>query len=456
MSFNKKKVLVVGLGRSGLSAARWLSNTGAEVTINDIKPLAEIDDVLVTECLDLGIHLETGGHKTKTFINTDMIILSPGIPLDIEPLQAARQNDIPVMGEMALALGLIDIPVVAVTGTNGKSTVVTLIGAMLRAAGANVFVGGNIGTPLTDYLADEQEADYAVLEVSSFQLDTMERFTPDVSLLLNISPDHLDRYVDYDAYVHSKLKICRDQGVGQYAVLNDDDDQLTHFTHPGKVSVWRYGFGKKENRHAYIEKGKLVVKLPERETHLFDLERFSLSGKHNIENLMGAVLAAHALQQETQAVQYTIDHFQGLAHRMEKIGQVKGIDFIDDSKATNVDAAIRSITSFNSPVILIAGGRHKGADYAPLVRAAKGKVKKAILIGEAKSLIAEACVGHIPFEFADNMDDAVSKAFSGAEADNMILLAPACSSFDMFTDYADRGNRFKGAMEKISHGESFF
>ena len=206
MSFNKKKVLVVGLGRSGLSAARWLSNTGAEVTINDIKPLAEIDDVLVTECLDLGIHLETGGHKTKTFINTDMIILSPGIPLDIEPLQAARQNDIPVMGEMALALGLIDIPVVAVTGTNGKSTVVTLIGAMLRAAGANVFVGGNIGTPLTDYLADEQEADYAVLEVSSFQLDTMERFTPDVSLLLNISPDHLDRYVDYDAYVHSKYE----------------------------------------------------------------------------------------------------------------------------------------------------------------------------------------------------------------------------------------------------------
>ncbi|MBW1888748.1 MAG: UDP-N-acetylmuramoyl-L-alanine--D-glutamate ligase [Deltaproteobacteria bacterium] len=214
MELIKKRVLVVGLGRSGLSAARWLSREGAEVTISDIKMEADLDDELLNKTSELGIKLETGSHRKETFLNSDMIILSPGVPHDIDPLKAATETGIPVMGEMELAARLIRVPIVAVTGTNGKSTTTALVGCMLKRAGLRTFVGGNIGIPLMDYMVDDWEADFAVVEVSSFQLDTMNSFCPAVSLLLNISPDHLDRYSDYEAYVQSKLKIFQKSGFG--------------------------------------------------------------------------------------------------------------------------------------------------------------------------------------------------------------------------------------------------
>jgi len=432
MEFANKTVLVVGFGSSGLSTARWLSRQGSEVTIGDVKAEAELNQALLNESRELGIKLEAGGHREETFLNSDMIIVSPGVPLDIGPLKAARETGIPVLGEMALAVQLVDTPLVAVTGTNGKTTAVSLLGAMIKGSGARVFVGGNIGTPLMDYASTAQDMDYAVVEVSSFQLDSMERFCPEVALLLNLSPDHLDRYPDYDAYVQSKLRIFRDQGPGQSAVLNDDDERLAQFRPEGPESVLRYGIEKRDNLQAYMEGNRFVACLPGKESHDFDIRRFGPPGTHNLENLMGVVLAGLALDLSANTIQDTINNFKGLPHRTELVGSVGGVDFINDSKATNVDAAARSIASFNRPLILIAGGRHKGGDYSPLVTASKEKVKKVILLGEAKDLIAKSFEGIIPFTLAEDMEDAVSQAFSSAESNDVVLLAPACSSFDMF------------------------
>lgn len=453
MELSHKKVLVVGLGKSGLSAARYLSKEGAMVTVSDLKEEAELDRALLHEALQLGIDLETGRHRQQTFLNADMIIVSPGVPMDIGPLRAASKAGIPILGEMELAVRLMHTPLLAVTGTNGKSTATALLGSLLQSAGLKVFVGGNIGTPLTDYVAGAWRADYAVVEVSSFQLDTMENFSPMVALLLNISPDHLDRYPDYDTYVQSKLKIFRNQGPGQYAILNDDDAVLSRFEPPSGVTILRYGWEKKVNRHAFMEERLLKAHLPSEKEASFGMERFKLPGRHNRENLMGVVLMGLALGIEPKVIQVAIEQFQGLPNRLEHVGTIRGVDFYNDSKATNVDAALRSVTTFDRPILLIAGGRHKGADYSPLVRASKGKVRKGIFLGEAKHLLAESFDGVIPFTLAEDMRDALFQAFSYAEPNDVVLLAPACSSFDMFMDYAHRGRVFREEVERLDHGK---
>ncbi len=452
MAFFKKKVLVIGLGKSGLSVSRWLSGEGAKVTVSDMKEKEALNKDLVNEILKLGVTLETGGHKRGTFLNSDMIVVSPGVPLDLEALATSREKGIPVLGEMELAGRHIDIPIVAITGTNGKSTTTSLMGDMLKNAGFRVFVGGNIGIPLMDYVTGDMNADFAVVEVSSFQLDTMEKFCPAVSLLLNISPDHLDRYSKYEAYVQSKLKIFKNQGPGQYAVLNDDDEILSQFEPSGGLSTLRYGIQKKNNRQAFIDGERLIAFMPGTAPHDFDLERYRLPGRHNLENLMAGVLAGLALKIEPHIIQKTIEGFKGLSHRLELVRRIGGVAFYNDSKATNVDAALSSINSFDRTVILIAGGRHKGGDYLPLVNAARGRVRKAILMGEARNILAESFKDVIPFTLAESMTDAVSQAFSSAETDDVVLLAPACSSFDMFTDYGQRGTVFREAVESLHNG----
>jgi len=452
LRLKNKQVLVVGLGQSGLSAVRYLVREGARVTVSDVKKEADLEPGVVKKMRSMGVTLETGGHTMNTFIRSERIIVSPGVPMDLAPLVAAKEKGIPVTGEMDLAVQIMNTPIVAVTGTNGKSTVTAFLGALLQNAGHEVFVGGNLGTPLIDYAAAGSKADVAVVEVSSFQLDTMEGFSPLVALLLNISPDHLDRYPNYEAYVQSKLKIFKNQSAGDFAILNDDDDVLSSFAPPKDVSVLRYGLKKKDLRQAFVEGKGIRAGLPGKESHVFNLQKCPLPGKHNVENMMAAALAGLALNVEPPVIQHTMDQFQGLPHRLELAGSIREVDFYDDSKATNVDAAIRSLASFDRPIILIAGGRHKGGDYAPLVRVAKGRVKKAFLMGESKQVMAEAFEDQIPYATADSMDDAVSKAFSVAKPHDVVLLAPACSSFDMFTDYGHRGRVFKKAVEGLQHG----
>jgi UDP-N-acetylmuramoylalanine--D-glutamate ligase len=449
----EKRALIVGLGKSGLSAARWLAAQGAQVTVSEQKEVHILDAAFRREILELGIELETGPHRKETFMASDMIVVSPGVPIDLEPLGAAKERGIPVIGEMELASRLIDTPMLAVTGTNGKSTTTALLSTVLEKAKRKVFMGGNIGTPLMDYANSDQKADYTVVEVSSFQLDTMETLCPMISLLLNISPDHLDRYPDYEAYVHSKLCIFKNQGPGQYAIVNDDDKVLSQYHPGGGMSVLRYGREKKEGRQAFISGPELKVCLTEGKEHTFHLDTFKLPGKHNQENLMAVILACKVLGIRSQIIQETMDDFQGLPDRLEYVGTVGEVDFYNDSKATNIDAAARSIASFNRPVVLIAGGRHKGADYSPLVKAAIGKVTKAVFLGEAKSILAEAFDPLIPFILAEDMRDAVSQAFSFSNPKDVVLLAPACSSFDMFSDFAHRGKVFREEVKRLRHGD---
>ena len=447
---SNSKVLVVGLGVSGLWTARYLSERGATVTASDIRPEPELDPDICKELRDLGVALETGGHKRETFLTAEMVIVSPGVPHDIELLLDATKRGVPVIGELELAGRSVDIPIIAVTGTNGKSTVTSLLGQILEKAGLEVFIGGNIGTPLIAYAAGERKAQYAVIEVSSFQLDTIETFCPFVSLLLNISPDHLDRYPDYEAYVQSKLRVFSNQGHGQYLILNDDDERLSCIDPLPGVKVLRYGTEKKQGRHAFIEDNTIRVCLDAKEMGYFALESVNLPGKHNLENLLAVVLGSLTLGIDASLIQETIEEYKGLPHRLEQVAELDGITFYNDSKATNVDAAVRAVKSFDRPLILIAGGRHKGSDYAPLVRAAEGRVKKAVFLGEAKDILAASFEGVLPFSLAEDMEEAVSTAFSYASGGDVVLLAPACSSFDMFSDYSHRGRVFRSAVERIA------
>jgi len=351
-----------------------------------------------------------------------------------------------------LASRLIDTPMIAVTGTNGKSTVTAFLGYLLENANLKAFVGGNIGTPLMDYAAGSEKADYVVIEVSSFQLDTIETFCPFVSMILNVSPDHLDRYPSYEDYVRSKLRVFMNQRTGQYVILNDDDKRLSIVNPESGVSVLRFGIEKKEGRHAFIENGKIRTNLFGEDVNTFSFESFKLTGRHNLENLLAMVLSGLTLGIDPQVIRKTIAELKGLPHRLEWVAELAGVVFYNDSKATNIDAALKAIKSFDRPLILIAGGRHKGSDYTPLVKASTGVVKGAVFLGEARELLAESFEGYVPFSMAENMDEAVSMAYSGAVSGDVVLLAPACSSFDMFSDYSQRGREFKAAVERLVRG----
>lgn len=451
MEFSGKKILVAGMGKSGLSASILLAGKGADVAIADAKREADIDPQALASVRDAGIKLELGPHRVEAFTGADMIVVSPGVPLDLPVLNEARKKGVPIIGEMELASRLFDTPIIAVTGTNGKTTAVTLLGEMLKKSGFKVFVGGNIGTPAIDYAAGAQDCDFVLLEVSSFQLDTTEQFSPKAALLLNITPDHLERYADYEAYVRSKLRIFKNQGAGSCAVVNDDDEALHQIDRAGDAELLRYGMEKQdEKRHAFMDGKKMIVRLPGKDAKFFDTSSFLLPGRHNLENLMGVVLVALAVGVREDAIQECILTFRGLSHRIEPVGSISGIAFYDDSKATNVDAAVRALESFDRPVVLIAGGRHKGGEYSPLVEAARKRVKAAVLMGESRQLMADAFKG-IPYVFAEGMKDAVEKAVSLASENDVVLLAPACSSFDMFTDYAHRGNVFKMEVERLKN-----
>jgi UDP-N-acetylmuramoylalanine--D-glutamate ligase len=448
----ENRVLVVGIGESGLAAARWLARQGFNVTVSERKKESDFKKDVLDDLLKADIKLELGGHKVKTFIEADLIVVSPGVSLDIKPLAEARKKGVSIIGEIELASRYLKTPCIAVTGTNGKSTVVHLIGDMLFKGGKNVFVGGNIGRPLTDYIAGEQIADYVVLEISSFQLDTTQTFSPLLALILNVSPDHLDRYADYQSYARSKEKIFANQGPGEILILNDDDPWLSKLQPENGSSVYRYGLNNKPGQHAFIDDGKIAARLPGEKMITFHLDRFSLPGNHNRTNLMAAILTSLALKMSPSAIQEVIDHFKGLRHRIEPVDTVRGVAFYNDSKATNIDAAIKSITSFSKPIVLIAGGRHKGSDYHPLVEAASDRVKGAIFLGEASSLLAEAFGDKISWSKATTMIDAVFLAFDQAREGDVVLLAPACASFDMFRDFKHRGEVFKEAVRRLKNG----
>ncbi|MCJ7618420.1 MAG: UDP-N-acetylmuramoyl-L-alanine--D-glutamate ligase [Desulfobacterales bacterium] len=443
MELKNKNILVVGLGVTGVATARFLTNRGASVTVTDQKKEQEICsiDPLIRE---LGIRIELGPHRIETFERADLIVVSPGVSHTILPIRRAKEQGISVIGEIELASRFIAEPIIAVTGTNGKTTTTTLLGKMLEDSGLKVFVGGNIGNPLIAYADIEEKAEIVVIEVSSFQLDTIDTFRANVAVLLNITEDHMDRYPDLDAYVNSKARIFENQRHDDTAVLNGSDPVVCSLS--GDILSRKVFFSSKEGKDVTIS-GESIISQENMSLLLAD---FKLPGKHNIENAAAASLAALSAGGTFDGIRSALRKFKGLSHRLEYIDTLNGVDFFDDSKATNVDSVARALETFERPVILIMGGRNKGSKFHTLRDLIDKHAKKLIVIGEAKEDI-KADLGNIkPVEAAATMEDAVFKAYHAAKPDDIVLLSPACASFDMYNNYAQRGEDFCRAVANLN------
>ena len=442
-----KKIVVVGLAKTGRAAVEFLLGLGAEVIGTDFRPIEEMP-VNIRELADKGAVLELGGHKIDSFTKADLIVVSPGVPPTIEPLRAARENGVPVTGELELASRFTDLPLVAVTGTNGKTTTTSLIGEILRRTDRKVFVGGNIGAPLAGFLTSGENADAAVLEVSSFQLETADSFRPDVGLLLNISPDHLDRHNGLEEYLQLKARIFRRQRPDQIAILNADDGALSGL----KINARTMTFSRRRRpvNGAFVDRERLLILDGGKVAGEIPISGISLVGAHNQENIMAACLAAVAMGVSPGAALSIAADFKGLPHRVEHVGTWNGVAYYDDSKGTNVGAVVKSLEGFDSPVVLIAGGRDKAGDFNLLKELVRKKVKLLVLLGEAREKIASVLSGDAETILVESMEEAVLTAKNKAVSGDVVLLSPACASFDMFDDYAHRGRVFAEWAGKVN------
>jgi UDP-N-acetylmuramoylalanine--D-glutamate ligase len=455
MELERKHIVVMGLARSGLAAARFLKERGARVTITD-KAGAGALGKYEEQAQALGVTLELGGHRSGTLETADMIVLSPGVPHTLPPLEEARHRGIPVIGEIELACRHLTKPIVAVTGTNGKTTTTELLGAMLAESGLRVFVGGNIGNPLINIAGREADLDLIVAEISSFQLDTAESFKPKVGVLLNITPDHLDRYAGMAAYADSKARLFRNQNAADFAIVNGNDPLALQACQSAKARRLNF-YGSppvngQRGEGALITPRQIAMYVADTVDGRIDLSRTHLIGPHNRENIAAAALAALVAGASLNGIQKAVDEFQGLAHRLERVATVNEVDFINDSKATNVDAVIRALECFDRPVVLIMGGRNKGYDFEPLKAHVRRRVRKLIVIGEAAPQIM-AVLGQHPREGAETAADmahAVRRAFDAARPAETVLLSPACASFDMFGSYVERGESFRRIVKELS------
>lgn len=446
MNLNRKRVLVAGAGKTGISTARFLLHKGAQVCLTDSSRSVDIPPDLRQS----GMPLVTGPQDSRLFSDQDLIIVSPGIPLTIAPLVEARQKGIPILSEIELAYRFTDTPVIAVTGTNGKTTTTTLLQHIFEACGKKVFTGGNIGTPLIEYADSPQEADYIIAEISSFQLEAIDIFRPKIAILLNITEDHLDRYDCFTDYVAAKNSIFKNMAAGDTAVLNREDPIVTELAEAIKADRYFFSTLHTIKNGAFYENGFHFTGAGD--TAFISDRDILLTGDHNRENILAAGSAAHLCGLPTDRIAAAVNTFKGLPHRMEFVDQISGVRFYDDSKATNVGACLKSITSIQPPILLIAGGKDKGGSYLPLKKAVRKNVQELILIGEARERITRELGDCAPITAAATLEEAVARAFSKAAPGSSILLSPACSSFDMFDSYVHRGSIFKKAVKSLRDG----
>jgi UDP-N-acetylmuramoylalanine--D-glutamate ligase len=452
MELNEKKVLVVGLGRTGIATARFLIKRGAGVTVTDMASEGELGDY-PRQAREMGITMELGRHRVETFNGADLVIISPGVPHTIAPVLQAKENGIRVMGEMEMASRFIQEPLIAVTGTNGKTTTTRLLGDMLEQSGLSVFAGGNIGRPLIGYVDNEEKAQIIVAEVSSFQLDTIETFHPRIAVLLNIAEDHLDRYADFTDYFRSKFRIFENQDENDTAILNGSDPRIR--LRARNISGRKLFFGNRSNDEvaATITPEKIVINFKGGnhigEELIIDRSQVAIPGEHNSENIAAASLAALTAGATPRGVTSAVANFRGISHRLEYIDTIDGVRFFNDSKATNTEAVVRALECFNNSVVLILGGRNKGGNFNLLSEAVGRHVTEIIALGEATPDILAALSPIVPVTTATTMQDAVVKAAGRAVAGNVVLLSPACSSFDMYTDYAHRGTVFAETVKNL-------
>ena len=441
MELSGKKVLVVGLARTGAAVARFLAERGALVTVTDMKDEETLAPWL-EKLADLDITYELGRHEKHTFLSPELIVVSPGVPMDIKPILHARSQRRRVISEIELAFRFIEAPMVAITGTNGKTTTTTLTGEIFAACGYRTFVGGNIGRPLLDLATGGEKVDRVVAEISSFQLEAVETFRPHVAVLLNITEDHLDRYASYQEYIDAKLRIFENQTAEDFAVLNIDDPLVAACRPTLAARVVPMSRLARLDEGIWLEGDCIRFRWEGREES-FPLAGVKLKGVHNIDNIMAALAATLLMGCDGERALEAVEGFAGLPHRMELVATVNGVSWYNDSKGTNVGSVVKSLESFAGNVTLIAGGVDKGGDYGPLADLVRERVNHLILIGEAREKIMAALGSLTDSRLAGSLEEAVTLAHKLTAPGGVVLFSPACSSFDMFKNYEERGNAFR-------------
>jgi UDP-N-acetylmuramoylalanine--D-glutamate ligase len=463
MDLKDKRVLVVGLGKSGVASALFLKAHGARVTVSDTKSGDELRNE-IPALLDHGITVETGGHGDRTFRGQDLIVVSPGVPVDALPLVQAKAMGGVVIGEIELAARFLPGPIVAITGSNGKTTTTTLAGEIMTAAGFPTLVGGNIGTPAISLAERAKPETVIVLEVSSFQLETIQTFRPKVAVVLNVTPDHLDRHRTFEAYADAKARIFENQQSSDFAVLNADDSTCVGMASRTKAQVFWFSRQKEVQQGAWARDGNILFRdgdgrASTAQREIMQVSEIPLKGAHNLENVLAAVCAGVLMGCAPEKIRQAVREFKAVEHRLEFVATIRGVDYYNDSKATNVDATIKALESFPANIHLILGGKDKGSDYTVLNDLLRQRVKRVYTIGAAAAKIESQIVsssgthgknGGPEIVHAETLDHALRKAHAVAQPGDVVLLAPACASFDQFKNYEHRGQVFKDVVRTLA------
>ena len=448
MELNGKRALVVGLGKSGVASALFMKSHGARVTVSDTKSGDELRNEIPV-LLDHGITVETGGHGDRTFRGQDLIVVSPGVPVDAPPLVQARSMGETVIGEIELAAQFLPGPIVAITGSNGKTTTTRLTGEILTASDFSTLVGGNIGTPAIS-LAERAKPDtFVVLEISSFQLETIQTFRPKVAVVLNVTPDHLDRHGTFEIYTDAKARIFENQQGSDFAVLNADDPTCVAMGARTRAQVFWFSRQKEVQQGAWVRDGNIVFRDSKGQREILQVSEIPLKGAHNLENVLAAVCTGVLMGCAPQKIRKAVRDFKAVEHRLEFVATIAGVDYYNDSKATNVDATIKALESFPANIHLILGGKDKGSDYAVLNDLIRQRVKRIYTIGAAAAKI-ESQVKGAEVVHAETLENAIRKAHGAAQSGDIVLLAPACASFDQFKSYEHRGKLFKDIVRALA------
>ena len=444
MEIKGKKILVVGLGKSGLAAALFLRRQGAQVTVSDVRSAEELAKE-IPALIDEGIAVEAGGHGLLTFRRQDLIVVSPGVPLDTPELALVMKFGLPIIGELELAAHYLRGKILAITGSNGKTTTTTLCGEVLAAGGLPVEVGGNIGVPVIALVEGSREDGWSVLEVSSFQLETTYEFRPQIAVILNITPDHLDRHGSFENYVAAKEKIFAKQTEEDALVLNADDDVAKGAAARAKSRVFWFSRRQVVRQGAFVHEGTILFRMREQDAAepVMRVEEIPLKGLHNVENVLATVCAARLAGVEAAVIRRAVMEFKAVEHRLEFVATINGVDYYNDSKATNVDASMKAIAAFPGGIHLILGGKDKNSDYRQMRAMLTERVKTVYTIGAAAEKIHMHIEGTVPVVSAGTLEEAVTRAGVAAQPGEIVLLAPACSSFDQFENYEHRGRVFK-------------
>jgi UDP-N-acetylmuramoylalanine--D-glutamate ligase len=450
MSFEVRgqRVVVIGGGRSGRAAAELLVSRGASVTLTDLEPIDRAGDLTAR-----GITIDVGAHRPELLAGAQLIVVSPGVSPDQPGIAAARRGGVPVIGELELASRWLSGRVVAITGTKGKSTTSTLTSRILREAGFDAPAGGNIGTALSTQVSRSTPSSIHVVEVSSFQLETTDTFHPWIAVLLNLSADHLDRHGTFEAYSAAKSRVFANQTAGDWAVINADDPATLALARAGRARRLDFALENGLDDGITTKGGAIVRRSGGEVTPLVPLTSVRLPGKHLLADVLAAVAVATVVGVPPTVMQAAIEDFSGLEHALERVATVGEVQFVNDSKATNIEAARRALESFDGGVVVILGGRFKGGRFEDLRDVVRARAAGVVAIGEAAPLIHAALDDVVPVRDAASMDDAVQRASALVRPGGVVLLAPACASFDMFKDYADRGRAFKAAVAKMQTEE---